>query len=106
MNISTKKLKEKLLKTFEIFKETKLRKHKESLYFNDLYRLCIMTSKVHTNSRQKYWYTLTFEQLPFLDNSSNLLKFKGSYVFLGCLDHANTGYLIPFQEHKEGFFKL
>ncbi len=101
-----KLLKQKMVKTFEVFKDIKLNKNSQKLWLDhsEKTRLCIMTSKSHSSSKLyppssslKYWFTLTKSAKDFLDNAQT------GYVFLGFLDDNQSAYLIPFFDYKEYF---
>ena len=98
--MTEKKLKKKMLETFESLKKIQLQKKNgaRNLYFNDLKQigLCLKTSTPHS-STQKYWYTLALKEQSFLNH------YKKSYVFLGCLDNNKTVYLISFDKYKKDF---
>ena len=93
-----KKLKQRMIKTFEKLKNIKLNKRSGSLWFDDSnkVRVCIMTSQPYQQT-SKYWFTLTPNRKKFLDNAQK------AYVFLGFLDNKQFAYLIPYTDYKEHF---
>ena len=93
-----KKLKQRMLKTFEKLENIKLNRKSSSLWFDDInkVRVCIMTSQPYPQT-SRYWFTLTDTRKSFLDEAQK------TYVFLGFLDDKQSAYLIPYTDYKEHF---
>ena len=95
-----KRLRQKMIKTFERLKGQSLEKKSRALWFNRKYRLCAMISKDHSDIEyypQKYWFTLIKNQKQFLNNAEK------SYVFLGFLDNDQSACLVPYNPHRKKF---